>query len=171
MDIETPLVLATDSITTQTNGDYNKWVFRFSRLQSATDSTSFYAEINGQAASKNLDVSEKMELGGITAVRAYPEGEGYADQGYVMNLESRTQISGQVQLIGFLDTGTVSIDKNPWSSGANRRTLSGAGAGFNWMGSNSFWVKGYYAHKVGDAVAISAPDSSGRFWIQAVKYF
>lgn len=171
MDIKTPLVLATDSITTQTNGDYNKWVFRFSRLQSATDSTSFYAEINGQAASKNLDVSEKMELGGITAVRAYPEGEGYADQGYVMNLESRTQISGQIQLIGFLDTGTVSIDKNPWSSGTNRRTLSGAGAGFNWMGSNSIWIKGYYAHKVGDAVATSAPDSSGRFWIQAVKYF
>ena len=171
MDIKTPSVLATDAATAQSNGDYNKLVFNISRLQSATGSTSFYAGINGQSASKNLDVSEKMELGGITAVRAYPEGESYADHGYVLNLESRTQISGRIQLIGFLDTGTVSIDKNPWSSGTNRRTLSGAGAGFNWAGSNNFWVKGYYAHKVGDAVATSAPDSSGRFWIQAVKYF
>ena len=171
MDIKTPSVLATDTTTAQSNGDYNKLAFSLSRLQSATDSSSFYAGINGQSASKNLDVSEKMELGGITAVRAYPEGESYADQGYVINLESRTQISGQLQWLVFFDTGTVAIDKNPWSAGANRRTLSGAGAGFNWMGSNNFWVKGYYAHKVGDAVATSAPDSSGRFWIQAVKYF
>ena len=171
INIETPSVLATDSTTAQSNGNYNKLAFNISRLQSITNSTSFYAGINGQSASKNLDVSEKMELGGLTAVRAYPEGESYADQGYVMNLESRTQISGQLQLIGFLDTGAVSIDKNPWSSGTNRRTLSGAGAGFNWTGSNNFWVKGYYAHKVGNAVATSVPDSSGRFWIQAVKYF
>ena len=171
MDIQTPSVLATDTTTAHSNGDYNKQAFTISRLQRFTDSTSFYAGINGQSASKNLDVSEKMELGGITAVRAYPEGESYADQGYVMNLESRTEIHGQIQLIGFLDTGTVSIDKNPWSSGTNRRTLSGAGAGFNWIGPNSFWVKGYYAHKLGDAVATSSPDSSGRFWIQAVKYF
>jgi hypothetical protein len=28
-----------------------------------------------------------------------------------------------------------------------------------------------YARKLGDGVALSAPDKSGRFWVQAVTYF
>ena len=54
-----------------------------------TDRVSLYAAINGQFASKNLDISEKMGLGGANGVRAYPEGEAYGDQGYVLNLEAR----------------------------------------------------------------------------------
>jgi hypothetical protein len=37
--------------------------------------------------------------------------------------------------------------------------------------NNDFVVKAFYAHKLGDAVATSAPDSTSRFWLQAVKYF
>jgi hypothetical protein len=43
------------------------------------------------------------------------------------------------------------------------------GATFN--GSNGLAIKLYYAHKLGNAKATSEPDSSGRFWLQAVKYF
>jgi hypothetical protein len=32
-------------------------------------------------------------------------------------------------------------------------------------------VRAYYARKLGGEAAQSAPDRSGRFWIQAVKYF
>jgi hypothetical protein len=32
-------------------------------------------------------------------------------------------------------------------------------------------VKTYYAQKLGGEKATSAPDSSGRFWVQVVKYF
>jgi hypothetical protein len=32
-------------------------------------------------------------------------------------------------------------------------------------------VKAYYARKLGSEDAQSAPDKSGRFWVQAVKYF
>jgi len=162
----------------QSGGHFNKLAFSASRLQSVTDTVSIYAGINGQAASKNLDVSEKMELGGMYGVRAYPEGEAYADQGYVLTLEARWQLPkfseqqlGQVQLIGFVDTGSATINKNPWTPGVNRRTLSGAGIGLNWSDPNNFMVRVFYAHKLGNEAAISAPDKSGRFWIQAVKYF
>ena len=147
------------------------------RLQRVTDSVSLYAGINGQVASKNLDVSEKMELGGMYGVRAYPVGEAYADQGYVLTLEARVrlptpvQLPGQVQLIGFVDTGSVITHKNPWDAGSNRRTLSGAGVGLNWSDTNNFMVRAFYARKLGNEVAESAPDKSGRFWVQAVKYF
>lgn len=178
INIQTPSLQTLDAATVQSNGAYNKLGFNAMRLQSVTDFTSLYVQINGQFASKNLDVSEKMELGGMYAVRAYPEGEAYADQGYVLNLETRTllskiseKLSGKMQLIGFVDTGTVQANKYVWTSEQNTRNLSGAGIGLNWTGTNNFLVKTYYARKLGDETATSAPDKSGRIWIQGVKYF
>lgn len=178
INIQTPAALAADAVTARSNGSFSKLGFSGSRLQSLGGPFSLYAGINGQVASKNLDVSEKMELGGMNAVRAYPEGEAYADQGYVLTLEARMQLPkfseqmrGQMQLIGFVDTGSVTINKNPWFAGSNTRNLSGAGVGITWAESNNFLVRAYYARKLGSEPAISAPDRAGRFWIQAVKYF
>ena len=82
LDIETPSALAVDAATARTNGHYGKLAYNAARLQSVTDTVSLYGAINGQFASKNLDISEKMGLGGMYAVRAYPVGEAYADEGY-----------------------------------------------------------------------------------------
>ena len=178
LDIQTPAARAFDDATAKSNGLYNKLGFSAMRLQNLTEMFSLYASINGQFAFNNLDVSEKMELGGMYAVRAYPEGEAYADEGYVLTAEARMnlpkfveRLPGQMQLIGFVDTGTVTINKNPWTNEQNSRTLSGAGVGFTWMAYNNFSVKAYYAFKLGGEEATSAPDRSGRFWIQLVKYF
>jgi hemolysin activation/secretion protein len=76
-----------------------------------------------------------------------------------------------VHLIGFVDTGSVTINKKPWAPGENHRTLSGAGIGLTWAEYNNFAVNTYYAWKVGSGVATSAPDKNGRFWIQGIKYF
>ena len=65
----------------------------------------------------------------------------------------------------------MTINKNPWFAGKNTRSLSGAGVGITWADNNNFFVRAYYARKLGSEPAISAPDRSGRFWIQAVKYF
>jgi hemolysin activation/secretion protein len=115
-----------------------------------------------------------MELGGMYGVRAYPEGEAYGDEGYVLNLEARLQLHkyseqfpGQIQLIGFIDAGSVSAH----GEAGTRRTLNGAGIGLNWSDANNFMLRAYYAFKLGDEKATSAPDESGRFWIQGVKYF
>ena len=178
IDIETPAMRTFDAATAQSSGHYAKLGFSAMRLQSVTSTVSLYASINGQVASKNLDVSEKMELGGMNGVRAYPEGEAYADQGYLLTLEARLQLPrfseqfpGQMQLVGFVDTGSVTLNKNPWTPGNNQRTLSGAGVGLNWSAANNFVIRTSYARKLGSGTAISAPDKSGRFWIQAVKYF
>ena len=178
LDIHTPLALFVDQLTARTDGHYRKVAFNAMRLQRLSDSWSLYAALKGQLASKNLDISEKMELGGMYAVRAYPEGEAYADEGVVLNLEARwlvpgfsNRMPGQLHLVGFVDTGTVTLNTNPWDSGTNHRTLSGAGVGTTWDDFNNFSVRAYYAWKTGNEMALSAPDKSGRFWIQAVKYF
>ena len=180
LDIETPAALAVDQTVPgpHTNGRYRKLAYHAARLQRVTDRISLYGAINGQVASKNLDVSEKMGLGGPYAVRAYPVGEAYADEGYVVNLEARLLLSKffedmprQMHLVGFVDTGSVTHNKNPWAPGDNSRTLSGAGVGLTWADYNNFVVNAYWAHKLGNEVATSAPDKSGRFWFQVVKYF
>lgn len=178
LDLETPALRSIDAITARSNGHYSKLAYSASRVQRVTDALSLAASINGQIASKNLDVSEKMELGGMQGVRGYPEGEAYADQGYLLSLEARLALKpfspahrGQMQLLAFVDSGTVRRDKNPWTSSSNSRTLSDAGVGAIWSDEGNYMVRAYYARKLGSEVATSAPDKSGRFWIQAVKYF
>jgi hemolysin activation/secretion protein len=177
LDIETPAVRAFDAVTARTNGSFSKLTFSGMRLQRLGGPFSAYTAVNGQWASKNLDVSEKMGLGGMNAVRAFPEGEAYGDQGYIVNLEGRMDLPplgalpGHVQLIAFVDTGSVTASRNPWAPGDNRRTLSGAGVGANWAEPGNFLARAFYARKLGDDVATSAPDRSGRFWVQLVKYF
>jgi hemolysin activation/secretion protein len=175
LTLQSPAMQSLDAVTAHSNGYYNKLAFSAMRLQGLSPATSLYASISGQLAEKNLDVSEKMELGGMNGVRAYPEGEAYADQGYLMTLEAKYQwidsSSGTMQLIGFVDAGSVSTNKNQWAAGANRTTLSGAGVGVNCGVSRNFVVKAYYARKLGNEIALSAPDRTGRFWIQAVQYF
>ena len=178
IDIRSPAALAADAVAARSNGRFDKLAFYGSRVQNVTQNVSLSAALNGQVASKNLDISEKMSLGGMYGVRAYPVGEAYGDEGYLLNLEARLRlpttaerVPGQFHLIGFIDTGTVTINKTPWAAGQNRRTLSGAGVGATWADYNNFSINAYYAWKLGNAVATSAPDANGRFWIQGVKYF
>lgn len=178
LDIQSPLARAADAATARTNGTYAKLSFSASRLQHVIGPLSLYGAIRGQLAADNLDISEKMELGGAYGVRAYPEGEVYGDQGYIATLEARLllprwveSLPGDMQLIGFVDTGSVTFNKSPWLDGRNDATRSGVGVGLAWAAPNNFTATVAYAHELGDVRATSAPDRFGRFWVQLVKYF
>jgi hemolysin activation/secretion protein len=119
-----------------------------------------------------------MALGGAYAVRAYPEVEAYGDQGYVANMEARLllpdfsdSMPGRIQLVGFVDIGAVTLAKDPWYPGTNSAHRKGYGAGLIWSKPNDFLITASYARKLGDQEATSAPDRSGRFWLQFVKLF
>ncbi len=177
LDIRSPLVRAADAATARTNGSYAKLYFSASRLQHLTDSLSLYGLVRGQIASKNLDINEKMELGGAYGVRAYPEGEFFGDEGYIATLEARLglpkwsdSLPGEMQLIGFVDTGEVTFNKDPWYTGSNSTSRSGAGVGIVWADANDFSISVTSAWRLGGH-ATSAPDRFGGFWVEAVKYF
>jgi len=178
LDIESPLARAIDAATARTQGDYSKLWFHASRVQRITDTLSLSAAVTGQLASKNLDPSEKLVLGGMDGIRAYPQGEAVGDEGVIAALEARLllartsdRIPGQLHLLGFVDAGRITINKDPWFPGDNERNLSGAGVGLTWSEPGDWSVRTYYAWKLGSEQALSAPDKSGRFWIQAIKYF
>ncbi|HEY4368656.1 MAG TPA: ShlB/FhaC/HecB family hemolysin secretion/activation protein [Steroidobacteraceae bacterium] len=177
IDLQSAEARAADAATAGSDGHYDKLSLHAARLQRVTDSLSLYAALNGQIASTNLDVSEKLALGGAGAVRAYSADEAYGDQGYLLNLEARQllaqlseHVPGQVQLIGFVDSGSVQLNQDRWAPGRNRRTLSGAGIGLNWTDNGSFGVNAFVARRLGSERATSGPDATSRFWIEAIKY-
>jgi hemolysin activation/secretion protein len=178
LDIRTPAARLLDEATARADGGYGKLTYSVSRLQTVFGPLTVYGLIRGQVASKNLDISEKMELGGAYAVRAYAEGLIYGDDGYVATLELRlllppppAPIPGRVQLFAFIDTGSATTNHSPWFPGPNRETVSGDGVGLTWTAPNNFVVKAAYAHTLGDAVGVPGPLSSSRVWIQLAKFF
>jgi hemolysin activation/secretion protein len=177
LDIRSAEARVVDAATGRTNGRYNKLAYYVDRQQAVAGPFSLFGAVRGQIASKNLDISEKMELGGAYGVRAYPEGEGYGDQGYVATIEGRLALPswrvlpGRTALFVFADTGQVDGVKSPWFTGPNRLTRSGAGVGVSWADNNNFLLKITYAAKLGGDKATSAPDAPGRLWVQLAKFF
>lgn len=172
-----------------TNGGYTKLNYNLARLQRLSNYMSLFGAINGQFASKNLDTSEKFFLGGPSGVRAYPIGEAAGDEGWVTNLELRYELPvlsrwGNVQLIGFFDTGQITLHKEPWtssiltSSGKNSYTLSGVGIGLNLTKATKYTVRTAWATKIGDnpGSSLTGLDSDGkndssRFWLYGVLWW
>jgi len=177
LDIRSSIDRAIDQMTAHSEGRYAKLQVGVSRLQRLTETFSLYVAARGQLASKNLDSAEKMELGGVYAVRAYPEGEAYGDQGYVATAEARyllpqsQSLPGQFQMFAFVDTGAIHYAKNPWFPGSNSAHRSGVGAGIAWAGPHGLLVRGTYAHKLGSQKVTSDRDRDGRFWLQISKLF
>jgi hemolysin activation/secretion protein len=133
LDINSAEALATDKASAHTGGDYARLSYSATRLQYVAEDTFLSVALSGQWASKNLDSSEKFLLGGIDGVRAYPQGEGVGDEGYLLKTELRHDFLPGLQAIAFYDMGSVTINKTPYifPPTANRRDLAGAGFGFN----------------------------------------
>lgn len=177
LSIRSAQALAADAMTARSNGHYNKLSLTAARLQHVSARLSLYASVNAQLASGNLDSSEKLGLGGASGISGYPVGEAYGDEGYMLKLEARTplhillgQLPGQLQLVGFADSGRVTLNKDSWGAGRNHRTLHSIGAGLNWMQQDRFTVSANLAHRLGHE-ATSAPDRRLRFWLQAARHF
>ena len=178
LDIQSPEARTSDAATARTNGDYQKLYVSVDRSQTLAGPLSLYGLFRGQIASKNLDISEKMELGGAYGVRAYPEGEAYGDEGYIVTGEARLALPkpddafpGRFQAFGFVDRGWVRFERTPWLPGVNSTTRTGAGAGITWSKAGDVYVTALYAFEIGDVRATSAPDHGGTFRFQVVKFF
>ncbi|WP_442680880.1 ShlB/FhaC/HecB family hemolysin secretion/activation protein [Sphingomonas sp. ASY06-1R] len=173
-----PRERAADALTARSGGGFGKFQGSIARLQTVSGPVTIYGAVRGQVAFNNLDSSEKMELGGAYAVRAYPEGEAYGDTGYVATIEPRLNLDrwtpglpGHFQLIGFIDTGEVRYAHNPWFVGSNHARRSGYGGGVNWYGPHGLALRASYARRLGNEAVTSGPDRSGRFWFQISKLF
>lgn len=179
LDIESPLERAADAASAHSQGGYNRLQYSVSRLQNLGGRLSLFGAVRGQVSADNLDSSEKIGLGGAYAVRAYPDGEAYGDEGYVATLEARLDLApsltrglpGRFEMITFIDAGEVDFAHSPWFDGPNHARRSGGGVGINWFGPKDVILRAAYAHRFNDQVSTSGPDEGGRAWFQLVKLF
>lgn len=120
---------ALDRITARTEGSFNKVNLDVARIQQVVGPLSAYVRYSGQWAGKNLDSSEKFNLGGFYGVRAYPLGEGVGDEGWFAQLEFRYAL-GPVTPFVFHDLGQSDTNANPWDAASTaKRKLAGSGIG------------------------------------------
>ncbi|MGK5064899.1 ShlB/FhaC/HecB family hemolysin secretion/activation protein [Janthinobacterium sp. LB3P112] len=166
---------AADASTARTRGRFSKWNANIARLQGLTPRDSLYFNLSGQWADGNLDSAEKMTAGGPYTVRAYDIGAISGDTGYAGTLEMRHELGpllyGKWQVLAFIDSACVKVNRHPWSKAENSATLSGAGIGLNWAGPEQWRASVSVATRLGAAPAMLARPSSVRAWLVASKGF
>lgn len=155
-----------------TSGGYSRLVFQFSRLQSIAPRHTLYYSIGGQWASKNLDASEKLALGGARAVRAYAASEALVDQGWIQTIEWRWSATDELTPYLFFDAAHGRQAKRPVVDIDNAISLRGAGIGLAWGKPGDFSLNATLAWRTGTRRGLA--DGGGRnprFFIQAQKAF
>lgn len=157
-------------------GIFSKLRYGLMRTQTLAPGWQLHASLTGQIASRNMDSSEQLYLGGPLNVRAYASGQGSASQGQLYAVELRKQLPEQTQLVLFYDEARAQTWKsNPASNNvANHYSLRGVGVGLNWMGPAGLQIKTTWAHRLGqprDSVSSALAQSGGldrhRFWLNA----
>ena len=164
---------ATDATTAMSNGTFARFNYNLNRLQHVTDKNTLSVALSGQQSDTNLGSSEKFALGGAYGVRAYPQGEGIGDEGWMTNLELRHSFRGNLEGVMFYDAGSVTINRNPYVTGDNTRFLSGTGVGANTTVKN-FQFKAYAAWRESGGEPTSVPAGTVKnatYWVQAGMQF
>lgn len=159
-----------------TAGFYHKISGSISRSQNIYGGLSLFAAVSGQWCDKNLDSVEQLSLGGPNGVRAYPVGEGSADQGAISTAELRYllpklgALPGRVQLAGLFDHGYAEIDAKPLAGTTrNTRHLYGAGFGVNWQWDSLVSLKSSVAWRMGELpTSDNAGGTKPTVYLQAV---
>ena len=151
---------------TNAEGRYTKAEANVTAVQALGHKTDVMVKLSGQRASKNLDGSEQMYLGGANGVRAYAQAEGSGDDGWLGTMELRyyTDLPGLV-LSTYLDGGHVNVVHDGSSGG---RSLKGWGLGVSYTKPNDWFARFDYARRIGgikgvDVMSDEQKDKS-RMW-------
>ena len=170
----------------KTHGDFGKALFDVYHIHRFTEKINFKYYGSLQYASKNLDSSEKMSLGGISGVRAYPSGEASGDEGYKLSFEVQYDLSKpnmDFDMIGtlFYDYGRIRQYKNSSNislTTPNEYSLSGWGVSFDLIANERVKLNLGWAQAIGDNDGKSSSGNnsdgrggSSRAWFQVVFRF
>ena len=173
--------LQTDQTGVKTAGNFSKLRVTGTWLQPITAETSAFVSYTGQLADKNLDSSEKMQLGGMGGVRAYPTGEGSGVDGQLVQFELRHNLESGINLAGFYDWGQIWLQHDPSYPGGpqnNRNTYKGFGASVGYTNDDGVNFKATWARRQGHNPnpTQTGTDQDGtrdrnRYWLQVTVPF
>ena len=154
----------------RTLGGFWKGTLDVMAIQSLGHSTDVMLKAQGQKASRNLDSSEEIYLGGARGVRAYPQGEASGDEGMLSTLELRyhTPLPG-LMLSTYFDAGCVNTTKD---GNGGSESLKGWGLAATYSKENDWFARVDYARRIGSPEIMSEDaQSRDRFWFFVGKMF
>ena len=161
-NLDSPTNLDTDGSYSKISGSVEKSL-QFNPELSLTTSLRFQKAIKD----KNLDGSEDFSLGGAYGVRAFPDGEHSAENGYIVGAElfyalpSVEGINHKASI--FADTGYASMQNNNGTS--EGRQLSDVGLGYQ-ANYKEFFAKAQVARVVGGEKVESETNHSTKLLLQ-----
>ena len=171
-----------ESSGVSTEGYFTKWRLNLNRKQKVDAQHMLLTSYQKQWANRTLDSSEKFNIGGSSAVRAYPAGEASGTQASLLTIELQRDLDWNNQsykFSAFYDLGDVTKDKSSTSS-TNAYKLQGLGL---WVGASypNKWGQSQWrvtwARRIGsNPGASNGNDSDGtyylnRFWFSASQVF
>lgn len=157
---------------TEDAGNFHKFNLDAVHVDHLRAGLDLHLTFHGQMASRALDGSEKMSLGGPYGVRAYPSSEGSVDAGYQASAELQYKIGKGLAVGSFFDIGEGTTDKN----NGRHRLLRGWGIGFQYMNKKEYYhrqpqwyVRLDWARKVKAEDTISTTSNShDQIWFRIV---
>ncbi len=174
------------AIGPNTQGNFQKLSWSATRVQYGANRLVLVGSLHGQFASKNLDSSEKFQLGGPTGVRAYPNSEATGDDGVRATLEAHYQLGfhpifGSFNVQTFYDWGRIRRfhnDRKLNLTTKNSYSLSGYGIGISVNKAKKYDMRLQWAHKIGSNPLADSQgndsdgkDDKSRVWLSFSAYF
>ena len=176
-----------DALTFNTAGYFTKYNIDLQRVQRLNESFNAVGRFSYQTASTNLTSVEKMSIGGPYGVRAYPVGEGLADEAALVSFEGRYTVPGfkwlQSELVfaAFVDGAYIRRFKNPnpifdldpvtFQPNENQRNYWGGGVGVRLGKAGDFSIVADFAWRIGSQQPTSDVPRNPYFWLRGVKWF
>lgn len=158
----------------QTAGSFAKSRYTVSRTQNLLPGLSGFVSLGGQVASKNMDPSEQIYLGGPYAVRAYASGQGGGSQGNIASIELKQDIILESQISVFYDYAAVQPYKFSYLGvSTTSYALQGAGVALSWsaFGAQAKLIFAMPTGSLGSqgttAINNAGGFSSRRIWLSA----
>lgn len=147
-----------------TAGSFDKATVTVQRQQTLAGAWSLQLQYLQQLASKNLDSSEKLMLGGPTTLPGYANGESSGDEGVLARVALRWQVTPDTSLSAFTDYGSLRLARNPSATAPiNRKRLTDAGIAADWAIGKGFSASAIFAW-AGKESPNPADNDRPRFW-------
>lgn len=162
--------LLNDQSGARTNGHYSKLSGSLGRTLEFDKTRSLSVTLKFQKAlgHKNLDGSEDFSLGGAYGVRAFPDGEYSAENGYLAQFEffqALPKYKGVSHKVSaFADTGYAEMERSTVLTSGKQ--LSGVGVAYQASFQN-FFVKAQVARVIGGERSETENKDTTRFLLQA----
>lgn len=153
---------------------YSKINYSLARQQALAPAYSVLLSLSGQYATQALDSSEKLYLGGIQSVRAYPLSEFGGDRGQVLSAELRWAVNTEWAITAFVDTARVVSLPTVATEQKVARSLHGYGLSVAWLGPLGLNTRLTWSRRIGNNPQPTAAGTDGdgslkrnRLWLTA----